>query len=283
MFIRFLRNTYLNASKMFNQGEVVDVDQQYGARLIADGVAVNVVDDLSAIGRAPIVLMQTAIPMVLQSSGSVAANGALSGLTALPFASFPHPAFMYFPAGAVFAASPAGMYFVILSSTTAGTIFNNVYTSGAPRIPTFLIPIVAAGPGAYTQTTAAAITLLSFDVPGGLLGPNGLLRSQHVWSALNNANSKNVTHLYANLSSGTTGNVTGQPGARGITEWRNRGDSSRQMYTQSAGVLFQANIPAYGASDSTIVQPYQVQANLIGAATDYLILEAVDLTVQPGA
>ena len=282
MFIRFLRDHYLNANKMFEQGEVVDVDQQIGTRFILDGIAINVLDDLHAVGRSPIVLAQCAIPMVLQSSGTMGNNGALSGITALPQAY--SSCYMYFPANAIAAGSAAGLYYTVMSSTTAGQVFANQYTFGIPQIPANPTPIIATGPGAYVQTTAAAITVFSMTVPGGLLGPNGVVRSMHAWSAANTVTTKNITAIFAGLPSGTTGNISNNLGARGISEWRNQGSVNRQSYAQSAGVNFIGNNYTFGASDTSVAQNFSYTSNLIGGtATDFLVLEGFDIVVQPGA
>src|ERR1700693_852831 len=95
-------------------------------------------------------VIQNAIPMILPSSGTIGNNGALSALTALP--TIYANAYLYFPAGAIVAGSLAGLYYCIMSSTTAGTIYNNTYdtTLGVmPTIPANPVPFVTPGPGAY--------------------------------------------------------------------------------------------------------------------------------------
>jgi len=126
----------------------------------------------------PIILAQSAIPMILPSSGTMGANGALTGLTALPYSVFPQPCFMYFPAGKVFSGSPAGMYYASITAATTATVYNNMYSSGRPQdaIPAVPTAVVDAGPGAYTQTTAADIQIAAITLPGGMLGPSGMLR-----------------------------------------------------------------------------------------------------------
>ena len=53
---------------------------------------------------------QSGLPIIMPSSGSIGTNGALTLNTALPqiYAN----CYMYFPVGAVFAGSAAGLYFV---------------------------------------------------------------------------------------------------------------------------------------------------------------------------
>src|ERR1700681_3984090 len=112
------------------------------------------------------------VPFIYGNSGSVAANGVDTLGTALPVA-YPN-AYKWYPAGAVFAGSVAGWYLIQMSSTTAPVIFNNVYTSGQPVIPapSQLVPVVAAGPGAYIATTGAT-TGPTFALNGSMLGNSG--------------------------------------------------------------------------------------------------------------
>lgn len=84
--------------------------------------------------------------------------------------------YAYIPAGA--GGLAAGWYWCVMSDDTNGEIFAETYTpgSGTPKYiasPTSL-PNCAAG--RITQTTAE-ITVASFTLPGGSMGPNG------IWSA----------------------------------------------------------------------------------------------------
>lgn len=117
---------------------------------------------------------------------------------------------MYFPAGAVFAGSSAGMYFVSLSSATTGTIFNNVYASGTPAIPAVPIAIVAAGPGAYVQTVGSDLTLINLTLTGGAIGLNGYVRSECTQSASNSAFNKYIRHKLAGNQYRQMGSTTTQ-------------------------------------------------------------------------
>lgn len=118
----------------------------------------------------PISIIQGCVPIGIPSSGSVGANGALTLTTA--FSSVLSPVYLFFPGGAVFSGSAAGFYYVEMSSTSIGTIYNNRYTAGKCDVPSVLTPIVAAGPGAYVQDTAAYKTSVNADITG-LLGKNG--------------------------------------------------------------------------------------------------------------
>jgi hypothetical protein len=136
----------------------------------------------------PIVLATGGIPMIGLSSGSVAAGGAITGITALPLL-YP-AAYCYFPANILAASIAAGFYYCTFSSTTTGTAFLNTYTSGVPTIPTSPTPVVA-GQGAFTGDTGEEFAHM-ITVPANALGANGLLRVRMSTAHANNANVKTV-------------------------------------------------------------------------------------------
>ena len=100
-------------------------------------------------------------------------GGTLSGLG--PFATwqlawpllggmlYPLATYQYFPAGAVYAGSLAGMYYVEMINSTSGTVYDDICTTGIPTPPANPTPIVSASIGAFTQSTAA-INLASFTL-----------------------------------------------------------------------------------------------------------------------
>ena len=155
-------------------------------------------NDLTVVQQAALapfgVLFRSGVPMILQGAGTVGANGALSAIPVLPRVYT--QCYMYFPNGKAYSGSVAGWYYVVMSSTTAGTIYNNrAATEGAPTVPSTLVPIVDAGPGAYTQLTGTTITAISATVKGGSLGPHGGLRVTEITSIANTASNK-VTEVY---------------------------------------------------------------------------------------
>lgn len=215
-------------------------------------------------------LFATAIPMVLPSSGSIGDNGALTGLTALPvqFAS----CYMYFPASAISAGSAAGLYYVVMSSTTAGTIYNNTYTSGLPTIPASPTAFVTTGPGAYTQTTASDIMLLSFTVQGGLMGINGALRSVSAWGVTNNANAKTAKEKYGGTATFSF-SLASTAANQHFGVVRNVGVSTTQSI-HSAASAGGIGISSVGYSQVSVAsasdQAFSLTAQL-ATATDYML------------
>lgn len=242
----------------------------------------------------PIILAQSAIPMMLQSSGTMGANGALTGLTALPYSVFPQPCFMYFPAGKVFSGSPAGMYYASILTTTTAQVYNNMYPSGRPQdaIPAVPTPVVDAGPGAYTQTTAADIVLVSVNLPGGVMGLSGSLRGHQWFNTINNANNK-VGKVFVGGSA--VGNQIAQSIMTTVVAnnvmwgWQNRNSQSSNIRATATGGVsgaLGASGGSTGAADYTSVNTSVDQAiTLVGniaTATDFLVFEAMTIEVLPG-
>src|SRR3989304_667201 len=141
------------------------------------------------------VLQSIGVTILIPSSGTMGANGALSAITALTN-TYPN-IYLYFPAGKVYSGSAAGFYYAEMSSTTAGTVYNNIYTPGTnePDIPASPTPITDAGPGAYTQSTSE-ITAVSATVPGGSMGRKGVIKSEASFFVPNNANGKNFKFYF---------------------------------------------------------------------------------------
>lgn len=229
----------------------------------------------------PIIFAQNAIPMGVPSSGTLSAAGALSAITAAPttYAS----CYMFFPANAVATVSAAGMYFVQMASTTTGTVFQNIYTTGIPTIPatSALIPCTTAS--SYTQTTGSALTILSLTVPGNSLGPNGaLVVHKSLWTYNNSAGTKGLVLKYstANIQNvtGSTTTIFLNP-VRGIS---NRGVTNSQVSFASPAVSGASVAAAvYSAIDSTVDQTLAATVNQ-SLATDNTWLESLVITLNPG-
>jgi hypothetical protein len=225
------------------------------------------------------VLLLSGAVLMLPSSGSVAANGALTLTTALP-ATYPN-AWMYFPAGAVFAGSAAGMYFVQMSSTTAGTIFANTYSSGAPTYALTPTPIVAAGPGSYTQTTAANIVLLSVSIPAGSMGPNGSIRVEKMGVAAGSG-SKNIQTEMAG-SSFASYSATTQTSFRVIDWIQNSASESANVGNSFNGIGLSASGTLLRRTVNTAVAQSLTFTFNMATATDFIGLEMATVEVTYAA
>lgn len=168
-----------NAGRFINVTDIVPG----GLRFYSDGV------NWKSSNNSRMILSSMQCPIILPSSGSIGNNGALTLTTALPYI-IPN-CFMYFPANAISAGSAAGLYFVQMTSTTVGTIFNNTYSSGNVTIPASPTAFSTTGPGAYTQTTATDLGGLSLTIPGGLIHSTASLDVETFYAYPNGAGAKN--------------------------------------------------------------------------------------------
>jgi hypothetical protein len=229
-----------------------------------------------------IIVAHTAIPFIHISSGSIAANGAISGITALPSA-YPR-AYCYFPANALATSISAGWYYCTFSTTTAGVAFLDTYTSGVPTIPSSPTA-VTDGKGAYTGdiTERAGITL---TVPAGAMGPNGELIISALFAGTNNANAK-TARVRWDGAAGTTWtsiNMASNLGLDTRTEIANNGNAAVQtgtsMRISSGSSATQAT--NYATVNSAVATTVVLSPSK-GTATDNIVTEKVSVAVRYGA
>ena len=82
----------------------------------------------------------------------------------------------YLPANFGGKTYPAGWYWAVFSSDTAGILYNNTYSSGVPVRPSTLTPFSDNLSGWLTQTTSEVTGPTGFTLVGGSMGPNGSVR-----------------------------------------------------------------------------------------------------------
>lgn len=157
-----------------------------GVRPVASGgTGATTAQGAAANLTVPYILYKGGIPFISLSSGSVAANGAISGITALPLA-YPS-AYCYFPANILATVKAAGFYYCTFSTTTAGVAF----LDAAPASGVLTIPAsptaVTDGKGAFTGDTGEEFGI-TINVPA--LTANAAIRIGSMCSMNNNANVK---------------------------------------------------------------------------------------------
>jgi hypothetical protein len=236
------------------------------------------------VGRCAI-LSQTAIPFIVPpTGGSISAAGALSGITLnKTYGS----CYMYFPANAVAASSTAGFYYVVMSSTTAGTVYLNQYTSGQPTIPASPTA-VTAGQLTYTTPTTAVIAL-TIPVPPNAMGANGEIEVDYVMIGTSNGDTKTATVGYG-VSGGTITTVqTSAISTAGTSDTgvlfriRNAGVTNAQWsITTPTGDPAQAAATALTGStiDSTVTENIVFSLQL-GTASDYVAIVSHSVKLFP--
>jgi hypothetical protein len=228
-------------------------------------------------------LFQSNIPMVIAATGSIGNNGALTLTTALPTGFMNGPTYQYFPAGAIATSSAAGWYYTLMTSTTAGTIYNNTYSTGMPFIPSAaaLVPFVTTGPGAYTGVTSA-VTALSFTLPGNFMGPNGFMYVTPLFGF--NASTNNKTCVIKVGSSTIFSLVeatTGVKSYQGETQWSNQGATGAQVTNTGGASGTSTTAQSYTAIDTTTAQTVTVVLTA-AVATDWISVDSFSAVVTPG-
>ena len=183
---------------------------------------------------------------------------------------------------AIFAGSTAGWYWFVASSPTAGTLYNNTYVSGAPTVPTVLVPFVSTGPGLITQTFAE-ITGPSVTLPANIMGPNGRAWTRASYTENNSANNHLHTLRFngnvvsqAYLSSTTMAVMSCTISNRGVT------NSQIAVKTSAASEFGNGGTPIALSVDTS--QNTTMSATLaLFNTTDYMTIEEFMVEVRYGA
>ncbi|CAB4124425.1 hypothetical protein UFOVP61_1 [uncultured Caudovirales phage] len=225
----------------------------------------------------PLTLSQSAIPVILAPNGTVATNGTITLGTALP--AIYANAWVRLPAGAVVGGA-AGLYYATFSSTTVGVItttFADAATAFTPYIPASTI-VATGSNSAYTQTTAADITLANITVPGGLMGANGATRARAIYSGTNNANSKLLATKIGAASIAGGFALTSNIASNTDVKLANRG-LSLQFGSLGSSVGSTPYL-TYHAINTAVDSQMSFTAQ-VAIATDCIVLECYTIEVLP--
>lgn len=215
-------------------------------------------------------------------SGSPPATANTSAFS-VPFDNAFANCYLYFPAGAIFSGSLAGLYFAQFQSTTVATVYNVTYTSGQPSIPTTLTAFATTGPGAFTQTTGSSIAMLTATVLAAAMGGMGKVKITCVYQNNNSANTKTFSIRYgASQTLGTTS--TANQSTSIIREVYNRGTTNSQTSTSNGitGTGAAAGPSQVYAKDSGAAQDVTLQ-NQLATATDWVGIDSYTVEVSPAA
>ena len=225
----------------------------------------------------PVTMLLSAIPFISFSSWTFGTNGALTLAVALPVA-YP-AAYVYFPLDAIGAGVPAGWYYTTFSSTTAGTVFNNRYTIGAPVIPSSPTAFATSAGSVVVQVTSA-VTAINFTLPGGSLGVNGQINTEALWQANNSAQNKQASATLNSLSMAAIAMTTTNIMSEIDTKTINTGVATRQI-TRTATINSTTGTPSFLTVDTAQDQTVAMTQTLGSAATgDYVILLRVKVSAE---
>lgn len=237
---------------------VVVVDPESGAPIPLGGVS-NIISN--------------GIPIGLPSSGSIGNNGALTGIAALPKTYNTPGIYLYFPANAIASGSAAGFYWVVMSSTTAGTIYNNVGNILDLVVPTSLTPFVTTGPGAYTQTTAE-VSVIGKTVVANQINKTTVFKGYHQVVTALNANTKTIRYKFDSTTVWSKAIASKLISADAIV-MASSGNQANQVSTRSdASLIGDYTTSSLGNTSINFTANTSLAITLsLGLATDFAILE----------
>lgn len=227
----------------------------------------------------PITLSANGVAIGLPGTGSIANNGAFTAGNAFTNIKANTGMFLYFPTSAIVAGSTAGFYYTVMSSTTAGTIYNNTYTSGTPLVPASLTSFVTTGPGAFTQPNTET-TLLSLPIPANLMGNQNVIQIS-AYANIRAATTPSVfvryggTQVYTENSASTNAIqlllLIGNAGNNKVQI----NPLSAQWYGPQVNTIGSAQ---YSIADTTASANLTISATI--AATSYFLLAPAFITLQ---
>lgn len=254
------------------------------ARLSIDPFYGNVNGLLDPYGqkiRFPQVIAQTGIPMIIppgnglsagvQFSGTIGAFN-IVGAQVMPVI-FP-ACFMYFPANQIAGTSnTAGFYYVVMTSTTAGRVYNNKYTSDIPAAPANPAAFSGVTNGAWLTQTTADVAFVMLPVCGGSMGPNGSLEVSDIRCWSNTGNNKLGRCYLGNTQFAGASGFANTDGASFGTIIRNVNNESVNMAINSdwSYIPYRPGPITFGAISTMVNQDLMIYGS-IAANTDYHIL-----------
>jgi len=193
----------------------------------------------------------------------------------------------YLPANFGGKTYPAGWYWAVLSSDTAGILYNNVYRLGVPTRPATLIPFVDNLAGWLTQTTSEVTGPTGFTYRGGSMGPNGILKT-HIRAMGNTTANKAFKSYLDSTAIMVLSPITTLPNFESLTSVLNQGSESLQIISRNVALSGVGNAGgSFVAGESSVINT-AVDANLsfslqINTTAACAILLHADVSVTYGA
>ena len=194
---------------------------------------------------------------------------------------------MYMPASFGGSTYPAGWYWAVFSSDTAGILYTETYVSGRPARPATQTPFSTNLSGWLTTTTAEVTGPTGFLVPGGAMGNSGRLKTHLRCLGNATANKTYRTYLGATLTA-YVGSVTTNPDLECLLSSVNQGVQNLQINSRQTG---STGVGASGATfsvgsenssaDTSIDQILSLSLQISTTAACAILIHA-DVTVTHG-
>ena len=252
----------------------------------ASGNVIGLKEPDGSIAPVPVTVYQSAVPVGIAQSGTVATNGTITFAVALPTAYA--GIWLYFPANAITnnGGNPGFYWCTTVGASTINFQVRDAYLSdmGIPTVPTGYGNAIGSN-SAYTGSTAE-VTLGSVTISGNVLGNNGAIYSTPSYRANAGVGTKTLLTRFGGTAftgdSAITATYTAIDRASLIM---NRGSKSSQVSPSGSGwapypSLAAATNAIYGSVDTTADNILKFTGQSINAA-DYIILESAIATIYP--
>jgi hypothetical protein len=225
-------------------------------------------------------LFRCAVPFIMPTSGSMGNNGALTLSVALPVAVV--NGYIYLPLNAIVAGSAAGWYYATFSSTTVGTVFNNVYTpatDGLPVVPSSPTAFVTTGPGAFTAVVTSQDGP-TFTLPAGTMGPNGTLAFQSVIRTTTDATNKTSIFRFGSTTIAASVAYNAVLGGMATVRLFGAGATNRQTVGSIAPTAAVSSFATVRTFDMATALVVNINLTNDAAATDHQVLLFMEVTQE---
>lgn len=184
---------------------------------------------------------------------------------------------------------PAGWYWAVFSSDTAGILYTDKYVSGKPKRPASPTPFPTNLSGAYTTTAFEVTGPTGIVIPGGSLGPNGSLITRI--RTHGNVSGSKIFKIYLGSTCVTSINsITTGPISELSVATVNQGSESLQINSRQAG---STGVGLSGATftagtentsvDTTSDKVFSIGMQVFGATTGCAILSYAAIETTYGA
>lgn len=181
---------------------------------------------------------------------------------------------------------PAGWYWAVFSSDTAGILYNTTYTSGSPIRPTSPTPFVDNLAGWLTQVTSEVTGPSGFTLLAGSIGKSGALKAYLRF--LGNTTGTKTYRVYVGSTIILQTSPTTSPNSEQLMSCRNQGvetlqNNSRAVAPTGVGASG-ATVSGfeYTSADTSINNDLSISLQ-ISANTACAILLHADITATYGA
>lgn len=193
---------------------------------------------------------------------------------------------MYLPANFGGSTCPAGWYWAVFSSDTAGIVYTDTYVSGKPVRPSSPVAFSINLIGWLTSTTSEITGPTGFTLRGGSMGPSGTVKTH--WRIIGNTTNTKTYREYLGLTAVANMGVTTSPVSEILTSVFNQGDSQKQITSAAnsmpgVGTAFSSFTASSAAAiDTDSDQAVSISMQISTNAACAILLHA-DVTVTYGA